>query len=134
MGSDSGRQAGARFPSTLGVPPALRAPLLPEDRAPMTWAALEQKPGMGRGVGSTRPPWAGGLAPHSHPPHALTDEVQLPEPSGYKTDGDQRWCQQTARVPFKKCNLFLFPLPCPLLPPHGNLLVTPPPSCRAGWW
>lgn len=35
------------------------------------------------------------------------------EPSGYKTDGDQRRCQQTARVPFAKSNLFLFPSPSP---------------------
>lgn len=38
-------------------------------------------------------------------------------------DGDQGQSQQTARVPFKKCNLFLFPL---LSPASSLQTVTSP--------
>lgn len=99
MGSDSGRPWGAGLSSLLGVLPALGALVLPS---------------AGRGGTSSRPPW--GLLGYPAP-RALTEEAQLPEPSGYKTDGDQRRCQQTARAPFTKSNLFLFPSPSSSRPP-----------------
>lgn len=106
MGSDSGRQPGAGSSCILRGPPAQGALVLPggwplsRGQAGGEGAHLPDSPGL-RGGGSSPPT----------PQHALTEEAQLPEPSGYKTDGDQRRCQQTARVPFTKSNLFLFPSP-----------------------
>lgn len=131
MGSDSGRQPGASFPSTLGVPPA-RSPRLPEAGllgSGQSWSRSQAREEV------MCPPklCSGGGCPYPCCLHTPPNEAQLPEPSGYKTDGDQRWCQQTARVPFKNVISFYFSSPNPLLPPHCNLLVTPLPSCSKDW-
>lgn len=57
-------------------------------------------------------------------PHPSTHPRQTgpaAEPVSYKPDGDQARCQETARVPFKNCNLFLFP---PLSPPSSLQTIT----------
>lgn len=57
------------------------------------------------------------LTPSTHPGQT----GPAAEPVSYKPDGDQAPCQQTALVPFKKCNLFLFP---PLSPPSSLQTIT----------
>ena len=130
MGRDSGRHLGARSPS-LGVPPALAALVLPG--AGLLWPG----PPLGRsqgGEGVAHLPGhpggggRGGVGSSPLPPAHPEGGGPLPEPSGYKTDEDQRWCRQTARVPFKKCNLFLCPLP---LPPTSQSPL-PLPAAQAG--
>ena len=110
MGAGSGLQPRARLPSTLGVPPAPGAPhtsLPARGWALVAWAAPSGSQSREGGEGPPGRP--GGLAPHPSTPGRT--RPSCPGQSGCKTDGDQRWCQQTARVPFKNVISFSFPPP-----------------------
>lgn len=84
------------------VPPAPYAPTL--SRLPLPSNTREKWHGPGS---------LGGWAPYPHPSTHPWKTGPAAEPESCKPDGDQAWCQETARVPFKKCNLFLFPPLCP---------------------
>lgn len=138
MGRGSGRQRGT---GSSGI---LRSRLRRAPRSCWGLGARDLGPPLSRGQAGEElghlpggPGFGWGALLTPQPQLALTEEAQ-PEPSGYKTDGDQGRCQQTARVPFTKSNLFSFPSrspsptsspPSPFLQHRLAVTLMPGPWC-----
>ena len=135
MGSDSGRQPGARSPSTLRIPPAPGSPSNPRNPAlPRVGCPWPEQPWSrsqlgreGGGGASIRLPW-GDLAPHhpqhthththTHPTHGLTAKPSCLNRQAIKRMETRDGVSRQLEYLLKNVISFYFPSPGPLLPPY----------------